>query len=836
MDMRYLEYCLAGPLFYDVVPKQVGGFAQTHLPAPQGWRRAVEAPWIQLAPEGLRLPPQGWKIHVSSCVEDADDVLGIVWDYCVAQRVAFKFLPSRSALIGRNLKHVDRGGSGKFITLYPRDDVELERVLEGLAPLLQGRRGPYILSDLRYGAGPLYVRYGGFAERRCRDEHGDLVLAIEDGSGTLVPDPRQPVFQPPSWVELPQCLVDHRRALGGDEPPADFPYVIEKALHFSNSGGIYLARDRRSGAQVVLKEARPYAGLDSRGVDAVARLERELELLTELADLTQVVSVHERFSLWEHQFLVQEYIEGETLNKVMVERFPLVHASEASNADYTAWALDVVAQVEVGLSLLHERGVTFGDLHPKNLMVRPDGRVTFIDFEMSYRAGEPPNVGVGAPGYIPPDGRSGPDADRYSLAALKLSMFLPLTVLLPLDSAKAGMLADSVAERFPVPRSYLDGALKDLGLPTRERCELVSGWDRGRPDWPEIQRQIVAGIVASATPERSDRLFPGDIQQFLGSGTGLAHGAAGVLYALSVTGHGRFPRFEEWLLAHAGSGNPGLYDGAHGTAHVLDHLGYRAEALELVERTLRIPLELLSNDLYSGLAGVGLNLLHLSRRLGEPGLRDQALVAGKVLADRLLEGGSPVTTGLMRGSSGPALFFLHLFEETRDVVFLDLAEHALTRDLQHCLPAPDGSLQVNEGWRIMPHLASGSAGIGVVLHRLLIHRPDEGLAEQLTLIQRAAEPEFVISSTLFNGRAGLIALLTETGGDEAHLRRHLHRLAWHAIGYSGHLAFPGEQLLRLSMDLASGGAGVLLAINAALGHGPTLPFLRASSRNHQRVS
>ena len=46
--------------------------------------------------------------------------------------------------------------------------------------------------------------------------------------------------------------------------------------------------------------------------------------------------------------------------------------------------------------------------------------------------------------------------------------------------------------------------------------------------------------------------------------------------------------------------------------------------------------------------------------------------------------------------------------------------------------------------------------------------------------------------------------------------------------YQGNLAFPGEELLRLSMDLATGTAGVLLALGAALHDEPVgLPFLPA---------
>jgi hypothetical protein len=50
------------------------------------------------------------------------------------------------------------------------------------------------------------------------------------------------------------------------------------------------------------------------------------------------------------------------------------------------------------------------------------------------------------------------------------------------------------------------------------------------------------------------------------------------------------------------------------------------------------------------------------------------------------------------------------------------------------------------------------------------------------------------------------------------------------VPFRERLAFPGDQLLRLSMDLATGSAGVLLALGAAL-HDEVvdLPFLAPSS-------
>src|SRR5690606_15984733 len=133
--------------------------------------------WLSYSPVGLILPKQGWKVHISACLDNAVRVLEKVWDYCLEHQLAFKFLRSPRVLLMRNSKYAGRGSSGKFITVYPRDDAETEKVCRELDQLLAGEPGPYILSDVRWGDGPVYVRYGGFANRFCIDA-GQVVPAI----------------------------------------------------------------------------------------------------------------------------------------------------------------------------------------------------------------------------------------------------------------------------------------------------------------------------------------------------------------------------------------------------------------------------------------------------------------------------------------------------------------------------------------------------------------------------------------------------------------------------------------------------------------------------------
>lgn len=850
MEGQYEAFVMADPTFYDVAhsgPRSSAVFSIAERPLPDGWRRTPQDDWFVFDTPETRLPDQGWKIHASACMENAERVIDAVWDYCLPRGIEFKFLRSPSALLARVSKYAPRGGSGKLVTIYPPDDTACEMILRELGEILDGEPNPYILSDLRWSKGPLFVRYGAFRNWYTVDERGEIVGAIIDPDGARVPDQRGPTFSPPEWVTIPDFLAPHlaaRTAATVDE----MPYTVERVIHFSNGGGIYVGQDKRTGEQVVLKEARPHCGLDARHRDAVYRLEREHEILQRLAGIPGIPKVYDQFWLGEHLFVAMEFIDGMSLGPTIVRRYPLLHVSAGPEdyARFTDWAVDIYQQVENTITAMHERGVVYGDMHMFNIMVREDDRVALLDFEVSAPVEEAVAPALGNQGFAPPRGTTGFAIDWYGLACLRFAMFLPMTSLLWLHRPKALGYAKVIEEHFPLPAGFLTPAL-ELIAPGIVADEHTPPLDPDPDGWPALRDHLVKAIVASATPDRDDRLFPGDPRQFSFGGLGLAHGAAGVLYALSVTGSGRFPEFEDWLLRRAVTPRPGtrpgLYDGLHGVAFLLDHLGHRQQALDIADICLREKWESLGLDLHGGLAGVGLNLLHLADRTGEPALRVAAHRAAELVVERL--GGEPTGespkisngehgfAGLMRGRAGAALLLLRTYDDTGDPAFLDHAAVALRQDLHRCIVRDDGTLEVNEGWRAMPYLETGSVGIGLVLDEYLARRHDEQFAQASEGVLIAAQLAMYVLPGLFNGRAGI--LLYHAGRSPApatdpRVLKQVRNLDWHALPYGGGMAFPGQGLLRLSMDFATGTAGVLLGLAAALADtrvsAPLLPMHR----------
>ena len=836
--LRHLRYCRADTPFFDLPHGRTGGPAYRDVlpPTPDGWDAGGNGEWASLTPRAAELPAQGWKVHVSASVADAEEILRRTRDYCVEHHLPFKFLTSPEVLVRRSSKYGERSSSGKFVTIYPADEHELENLLRDLGERLRGLHGPYILSDLRWEDGPLYVRYGGFKAITRRNDRGQVEYLITDPDGQLVEDHRGPSFRPPPWVPIPAVLGPALEARAAGRL-RDFPYRVTKALHFSNGGGVYLGTDTRDGREVLLREARPLAGLDAHGDDAVTRLEHERWALEQLAGVPGIPELVDHRPGNEHQFLVREYVDGMPLSHASLRRNPVLRGdrSPAALADFVAWSQHVLDQVEAAVTGIHARGVTYGDLHPGNVLVADDGTVRLIDFETATPSADQAVQGIGAAGFMAPPGYVGPAVDRYALGVLRLAVFVPFGNTLTWGREKLAETIDLVTATFPVGDGFRESVLRDLGPAPHEGPSALGGTAERQPwptpaedTWPACRDLLAGGILAAADLERLDRLYPGDAEQFYvpGGGVNVATGAAGVIGALGRVDVAVPGEHLDWLdaavvrlLQSPQPVSAGLLDGFAGMASVLARVGRADRAAELLRRVDQTPVDDVGLDLYGGLAGIGLAHLGLADLTGEEEAVAGAVAVGDIVAQRVADSGRGVLRpGLVHGRSGVSLFWTRLYERTGDAAHVARAEEALRADLADFGwdPTAPQVLQTRP-----PFLAGGTGGVLLALLELLRHRPTPELEDARDALARTVVSSFAVQAGLFHGRAGIVLALHRLAEDaegaladdaRAALREHLGAFGRNLVSLGGLPVVLGHEALRLSTDLATGSAGVLLAL------------------------
>src|SRR5205823_13542919 len=118
---------------------------------------------------------------ISATSGNAQQILGAVIDTLLKKgETAFKFVVDRAMLSLINSKVWPRGGSGKFITVYPRDNRAFLELIEDLDRATRTLTGPYILSDHRYKESRVvFYRYGGIKMNVALNIKGERVAVLK---------------------------------------------------------------------------------------------------------------------------------------------------------------------------------------------------------------------------------------------------------------------------------------------------------------------------------------------------------------------------------------------------------------------------------------------------------------------------------------------------------------------------------------------------------------------------------------------------------------------------------------------------------------------------------
>ncbi|MBC7911383.1 MAG: protein kinase [Pyrinomonadaceae bacterium] len=176
----------------------------------------------------------------------------------------------------------------------------------------------------------------------------------------------------PSFIEQP-ALTLGMKVLSGDKPGmlagrSVGSYKILRLLGRGGMGEVYIAEDSKLGRRVALKFLADKFVDDGWAKKQLTKEARAVAML-EHPNICAVYGVEE---IDGYNFIVMQYIEGETLASLMKDE-PLPHRQ----------ALEFAEQIASALSSAHAHGIIHRDVKPQNIVVTQSGQVKVLDFGLA---------------------------------------------------------------------------------------------------------------------------------------------------------------------------------------------------------------------------------------------------------------------------------------------------------------------------------------------------------------------------------------------------------------------------------------------------------------------
>jgi serine/threonine protein kinase len=225
-------------------------------------------------------------------------------------------------------------------------------------------------------------------------------------------------------------------------------YIPTKLLGRGGFGAAFLARDRDTPGmrRCVVKQFQPAADLNPAQMELAQTLfGREAEVLEDLGSrYEQIPNLFANFSVTvpslqggkQEQFfyLVQEYIDGQTLEEELAQKGRFTEAE----------VMVVLPEILKILKFVHDNGSIHRDIKPSNIMRDRTGKLFLLDFGAVKKVTNAPlgisgsSTGIYSQGFAPPEQMSGgevyPSTDLYALAVTMLMLLTGMEVTKLFDS------------------------------------------------------------------------------------------------------------------------------------------------------------------------------------------------------------------------------------------------------------------------------------------------------------------------------------------------------------------------------------------------------------------
>ena len=232
-------------------------------------------------------------------------------------------------------------------------------------------------------------------------------------------------------------------------------YEIVGELGQGAMGVVYKAKDPLIDRVVAIKTINLGLALDEKE-EYEGRFYQEAKAAGRLSH-PNIVTIYDVGKSGDVAYIAMEFLQGKELRDIMNER-RLLPVDQA---------LDIAAQVALGLSYAHEHDIVHRDVKPSNIMVGRDGHVKITDFGIARMASSlvrtQTGMVLGSPKYMSPEQVLGKAIDQRSdIFSLGVMFYEMLTGQAPFDAENVNAIMYQTLNVLPVPPGTLNPAVPEM--------------------------------------------------------------------------------------------------------------------------------------------------------------------------------------------------------------------------------------------------------------------------------------------------------------------------------------------------------------------------------------
>lgn len=257
-------------------------------------------------------------------------------------------------------------------------------------------------------------------------------------------------------------------------------YQILGVLGDGGFGRTYLVVDTQmpSGRKCVLKQLKPIH--DNPQIHQIVRerFQREAAILEQLGEHhTQIPRLYAYFSHGEEFYLVEEWVEGETLTQ-RVQQYGIFSETEVRS---------LLSHLLPTIGDIHRQGIIHRDIKPDNIILRrSDSKPVLIDFGavketmstvINSQGNSTRSIVVGTPGYMPSEQLAGRPVFSSDLYSLGLTAIYLLTGRQPQQLDSDPMTGEVLWRQYAPNVSPEFAAILDRSIRTYANQRFMSAQD-----------------------------------------------------------------------------------------------------------------------------------------------------------------------------------------------------------------------------------------------------------------------------------------------------------------------------------------------------------------------